>query len=124
MENDFAQRMTTKTRAFALKVVVLCRTFEKTDEAFIIKKQLIKSATSVAANYRASNRGRSKAEWFSKLCIVVEESDECEFWLTFVKEAEIKCDKKLLEELIKESDEIMKIMSKTRKTAKLNDTKN
>src|SRR3989344_667450 len=84
------------------------------------KKQLIRSATSVAANYRASCRGRSKAEWFSKICIVVEEADESEFWLTFIKDAGIKCDKDKLGALILESEEILKIVSKTRKTAKEN----
>ena len=61
----------------------------KIDTSYIIKKQLISSVTSVAANYRAVCRARSDAEFYSKLCIVVEESDESVFWLELIKESEI-----------------------------------
>ena len=120
MTSEFKEMFAKRTRKFAIEVVFFCRTFEKSDEAFIIKKQLIRSASSVAANYRASCRGRSRAEWFSKICIVVEEADETEFWLTMVKDVEIKCDLKKLEGLTKESQELLKIVSKSRKTAKDN----
>ncbi|MEJ7662341.1 MAG: four helix bundle protein [Hymenobacter sp.] len=55
----------------------------------MIGKQLLQSATSVAANYRAACRGRSGAEWYAKLCICVEEADETQFWLELLGDAEI-----------------------------------
>lgn len=120
MENDFTLKFTERTKKFAVHVIQFCKTFEKTDEAFIIKKQLIRSVTSVAANFRASVRGRSKAEWYSKICIVVEEADEVKFWIELIEEAKIKCDEKILAKIKSESEEILKIVSKTRKTAKDN----
>lgn len=75
MEN-FAEVFKNRTKKFAADIIKYTQGFHKNEESYIIKKQLIRSATSVASNYRAVCRARSDAEFFSKLCIVVEEADE------------------------------------------------
>jgi len=79
--------------------------------------QIFRSGTSVAANYRAACRARSKAEFISKLAIVEEEADETLFWLELMSEMEI-VGKKLLDNLMKENNEILAIIVSSIKTAK------
>ncbi len=76
---------------------------------------MLKSGTSTYANYRAALRGRSKAEFFSKLSISVEEADETEMWLEILIESEISNDQETIR-LHKESFELLKILSHLRKT--------
>jgi four helix bundle protein len=80
----------------------------------VINYQLTKSGTSVYANYRAALRGRSKAEFFSKISIAVEEADEVEMWLELLIISGILSDE-LTEKLHAESLEIVKILSSMRK---------
>jgi len=68
----------------------------------------------VLTNYRAACRGRSKKEWFSKICITVEEADESQYWLEVVEGSNIQCDKKELERLLKEIGEILAVVTKAR----------
>ena len=79
-----AEELKKRTKAFAVRVVKLFRSLPKTDEARVIGRQMLRSATSVAANYRAVCRARSKAEFTAKMGVVVEEADETVFWLEFV----------------------------------------
>ena len=79
-----------------------------------MKKQSIRSATSVAANYRASCRARSLREKYSKLCIVVEECDETQFWLELLLEANF-LPKENFETIYQECSEILMVMSSFRK---------
>ena len=79
MKVDFAEKIKTRTKQFALETIKLYKHLPKDYEAKMIGKQLLRSATSVAANYRAVCRARSDAEFYSKLCIVVEEADESLF---------------------------------------------
>jgi len=65
-----------QTKKFALRVIRLCRALPRTGEAQVPGKQLLRSATSVAANYRAVGRARSKAEFIAKIGVVVEEAGE------------------------------------------------
>lgn len=116
MEN-FAEEFRNRTKKQAVDIIKYCKTLPKNEEAYIVKKQIIRSSTSVAANYRAATRARSDNEFFSKLSIVVEEADETEFWLEIIRESEIDTSKTSLE-LLKESREILKIVSKSRKTLK------
>ncbi len=116
MEN-FADEFKNRTKSMAVEIIKYAKNFPKNEEAYIIKKQLIRSATSVAANYRAVCRARSDAEFFSKLCIVVEEADETVFWLEIIKDAEIY-NAELTNTLMLEANEILKIMSKSHKTLK------
>jgi four helix bundle protein len=89
----------------------------ETEEARVIGKQLLRSATSVGANYRAACRARSNEEFYSKLSIVVEEADETLFWMELLIEAEIIKHEKI-NDLMNECIEILSIMAASRKTAK------
>ena len=80
----------------------------------ILKKQLLRSGSSVCANYRAANRARSKAEFFSKICIVVEEADETEMWLDLFIQSNLSNNQNTIL-LHKESLELLKIMATIRK---------
>ena len=82
-------QMKQRTKNFAKQIIQLCRKLPNSREGKLIGDQLFRSATSVAANYRAACRGRSKAEFVSKLAIVEEEADESMFWLELIKEMNI-----------------------------------
>lgn len=114
---NFAEEFKSRTKKLAVDVIIYCKSLPKSEESFIIKKQLIRSATSVAANYRAVCRARSDAEFFSKLSIVVEEADETVFWFEIIQEAEILNNKQTVT-LFNEAIEILKIVAKSRKTVK------
>ena len=75
----FLKKMKAKTKLFVIDVIHFCERLPKTRGCRTISFQLIKSATSTEANYRAACRGRSKAEWFSKISITVEEADESQY---------------------------------------------
>lgn len=102
-----------RTKGLSLRVIKLFQSLPKTDEARIIGKQLLRSATSVAANYRASCRARSGAEFYSKISIVVEEADETLFWLELLLEAQI-ISKEKLSLLMDEYEEVLKIVTTVR----------
>ncbi len=85
----------------------------------MVRYQLIKSGTSVAANYRAACRARSKKEWYAKLCIVVEECDETVFWLELLMESTITSDTTTVRTLGKEYQTLLQIFAKSRASARL-----
>ena len=114
---DFREHMKMRTKDFALRVIRMCRALPSTDEAQIIKRQILRSATSVGANYRAACRARSNAEFFSKISIVIEEADETLFWLEVLQETGI-FKPELLETLYKENEEILKILVSARSKSK------
>ncbi len=118
-EKMTADKLKLRTKNFAVEIVKYYRNLAKTEDAKIIGKQLLRSATSVAANYRAVCRARSDAEFFSKLSIVVEEADETLLWLEIIIESEINKDDKT-KKLYQEALEILSIMAASRKTMKLN----
>ena len=105
-----------RTKAAALRVIRLYQRLPRTGEADILGKQLLRSATSVAANYRAACRGRSAAEFFAKLSICVEEADEVLLWLELLSEASILPEEKLTD-LKQEYLAILSALAKSRKTA-------
>jgi len=107
----------TRTKAFALRIIKMIGSLPKSMPADVMAKQLVRSATSVAANYRAACRGRSKAEFISKLGIVEEESDECCFWLEMIVDAGLLPESQLLD-LRKEADELTAIFVSSFKTAR------
>jgi len=98
----------------ALEGIALLGKLPKKTEAQIIGKQLLRSATSVAANYRAVNRARSNRERFAKLCIVVEEADETLFWLELMEESQLIVINEKYLQLKKEVLEIVKVMASYR----------
>lgn len=112
---DYNEIFRNRTKKFSIRVIQTLSALSYTDAVSVIRKQTIRSATSVAANYRATNRARSNKEKFAKLCIVVEEADETLFWLELIEELEI-LDSKILEELKNECEEILKVMSKYKHT--------
>lgn len=90
-EQEFKDR----TQQIALRVIRLVEALPKTYSAQIIGKQLLRSATSVGANYRAACRGKSTADVIHKLSIVEEEADESIYWLELLSESEIMPEEKL-----------------------------
>ena len=106
-----------RTKNFAKQVIDLCRHLPNNCEGRLIGNQLFRSGTSVAANYRAACRGRSKAEFISKLAIVEEEADEARLWLELLREMKIS-DGPLIDLLIRESDEIISMVVSSIKTVR------
>lgn len=106
-----------RTKNFALRVIKLVNALPKDAAGKAIGGQLIRSGTSVAANYRAACRGRSKAEFIAKLGIVEEEADESCLWLELIIESELM-KKNLVEELLKEANEITAIIVASKLSAK------
>jgi four helix bundle protein len=112
-KNELLQR----TRTFAIRVFKLVDRFPKSEGARVVTYQLLKASSSVAANYRAVNKAKSKSDFSNKLKIVLEEADESNFWLTFVADISLlKQDDEELGFLIKESDEFVAIFTASVKT--------
>lgn len=114
---DRAKELQDRTKRFAVRIVNVFKALPKTDEARIIGKQLLRSGTSVAANYRAACRGRSKAEFAAKMGVVVEEIDETVFWMELLVETDIVAAGKMTE-LISEANELLAIFAASRSTAR------
>ncbi len=116
---EFAEIFKKRTKKFVVDNIKLFKSLPKTEEAKIIGRQLLRSFSSVGANYRAACRARSQAEFHAKLSIVVEEADESVFWMEVLVEAEII---KLtdINILIDEANQILKIVSASRKTVTVN----
>lgn len=114
---SFNEDIRTRTKQAALRVIRLFQQLPRTGEALVLGKQLLRAATSVAANFRAACRSRSHAEWYAKLCICVEEADETQFWLELLGDAEI-VPKQRLESLEQEYHELVAILASIRKRAK------
>ncbi len=112
-KSEFVEQMRKRTKQFAVRSIRLFQALPKTDEARIIGKQFLRSATSVGANYRAVCRARSKAEFFSKLSITLEEADESQFWMEVMIESEIMSEQRLAG-LMKEAGEITAILTTAR----------
>ena len=116
-KQEFIERMKQKTKAFAVEVISFCNSLKSDRASSVVSYQIIKSATSTGANYRAACKARSKKEFFSKLCIVVEEIDETKYWLEVILEANLSNRSAFLNKLYNEADEITKIMSSARNSA-------
>src|SRR5262249_3188012 len=108
-----------RTKQFALRIIKLFRSLPKTDEARILGKQVLRSGTSVGANYRAVCRARSTAEFIAKIGIVVEEADETVYWLELLVEAEIVSERKM-NSLMEEANQLLAIFAASQRTAKSN----
>jgi four helix bundle protein len=99
-----------RTKQFALRIIKLGKSLKGDDIDRILLKQLIRSATSVAANYRAAIKAKSKKDFVYKLNVIEEEADESYFWLEIICEAEIiKAEKLFL--LIREAKELTAIFT-------------
>jgi four helix bundle protein len=110
-----AQILKKRTFRFSIDVINLVEEMPKTNAANIVSNQLLRSATSVGSNYRASTRARSDKEFISKINIVQEESDESLFWLEVIEEKKW-INSPDLPKLLKEADELTAIFTSTLKT--------
>jgi four helix bundle protein len=110
----FVEKLEARTKKFAVDIIKFCESLKICKASSVVTYQLVKSATSTGANYRAACRAGSESEIFSKICIVVEEIDESEYWLEIINEANLSGDNKELTRLTKEANEITKIVSKTK----------
>ncbi len=112
-QDEFNELFRQHTKKFAVDVIKFCNSLPLTPVTRVLIYQLIKSATSVAANYRAACRARSKAEFHAKMSIVVEEGDESQMWLEVIFDAAIDACPELAR-LQQEALEIVKVCSKAR----------
>ncbi len=111
------EELRSRTKRFALRIIRLFRHLPRTTEAQVLGKQLLRSGTSVGANYRAAGRARSKAEFISKMGIVVEEADETVFWIEcLIDSGIVKPD--LLTDLLAEANELLAIFAASQRTAR------
>jgi four helix bundle protein len=112
-----------RTKKFHVDIIKLCEHLPKNAAGFETAKQLIRSAGSVGANYRATARAKSTADFIYKIEIVLEEADESLYWLEIIQEADLI--KNLdFTPLIKEANELTAIFAAADKTAKINQAKN
>ena len=114
---EFSEKMKMRTKAFAVQIVKFYKALPKTDEARVLGRQVLRSGTSVAANYRAVCRSKSKADFISKMGTVVEEADETLLWFELFEDAEV-CAPDKVNKLKSEADELLRIFSTALGTAK------
>ena len=107
-----------RTKKFALRIIKLVDALPKTTAGRAVGGQLVRSGTSVPANYRAACRGRSKADFIAKLGIVEEEADESALWLELIAESGM-LEERMVADLLREAREITAIMSVSKITARV-----
>ena len=108
-----------RTKTFSHRCVKLALSLPNTTLGRHLQSQLIRSSTSVAANYRAACLAQSKASFTAKLSIVIEEADESLFWLEFIQEENLII-KERIDSLLKEASELTAIFVASRKTIQTN----
>ncbi len=108
-----------RTKMFALGIIRMVDNLPRSRTGAVLGDQLLRAATSVGANYRAACRGRSPADFIAKMGIVVEEADECIYWLELIQEAGLLPAEQTAP-FAKEADELTAIFTASLKTAKHN----
>jgi four helix bundle protein len=116
MQNGFSD-LRSRSKNLASRIIRLCRSLPRNDEARILGRQLLRSGTSVGANYRAACRARSRAEFVAKMGIVLEEADETIYWLEVMIEAGLVPRSKL-HLLLDEANQLTSIFVASLRTAK------
>ena len=111
--------MKQRTKEFALRVIKMVRSLPKDFVSQTMGKQVLRSATSVGANYRAASRGRSPAEFRAKIGIVLEECDESGYWIELLRNSETLPASKLVA-LLQEANEITAMMVASLNTSRKN----
>lgn len=104
-----------RTRQLALEIIQLVESLPRSRTADVIGRQLLRSGTSIGANYRAACRGKSKADVISKLAIVEEEADETIYWLELFIESKV-VEPSRVDALMKETNEILAMVVASIKT--------
>ncbi|WP_342087265.1 four helix bundle protein [Dyadobacter sp. OTU695] len=116
-KRDFVSQLQDRTKHFVLRSIKVFKALPSTEEARIVGKQFLRSASSVGANYRAVCRARSQNEFFAKISITIEEADESLFWMEIMSESGIIPPEKLIA-LMAGAEELVKILSKARKNTR------
>jgi four helix bundle protein len=113
---DQHEQLRARTKDFSFRVIRLVKALPTRPHAEVIGKQLLRSATSVAANYRAVGCCRTKPEFVTKLRLVLEEADESVYWLECIREAGLVHPDRL-EQLLSEANQLVAIFSASLRTA-------
>jgi four helix bundle protein len=116
---EFAKKLRLRMKLAAIQVVNFFEKQPNSPAVGVIRYQLLKSSTSAAANYRAACRARSVKEFYAKMSIVVEETDETLFWLELMHDSDVKTDKNAITIIGKEWQEILMIVAKARSNTKV-----
>lgn len=114
---DKHQQLRDRTKSFALRVIRMSDALPRTRAGNVIGNQILRSSTSMAANYRAAGRSRSKAEFIAKIGVVIEEADETVFWLELLRDGSIIRPAQL-ESMMNEANQLLAIFTAARRTAK------
>ena len=114
MDKDEMRR---RTKAFALSVMSFCRHLPRSAEAAVIARQLLRCGTSVGANYRAACLARSRADFISKMGIVLEEVDESRYWMELLVEGKLS-EPQTVREIMREAAELTSIVAASIITAR------
>ena len=112
-----AEDLKRRTKAFAIRIIRLVEALPNTSTARVIGNQLLRSGTSVEANYRAACRARSQAEFIAKIGVVEEEADESVYWLELLIEATVLPTVQV-QDLLDEANELTAIFAASGRTAK------
>ena len=112
-----AEEMKSRTKALGLRILRLCEALPDTPVARVIRNQLMRSGTSVGANYRAACRAKSKADFISKMATVEEETDESMYWMELIVEAGLMS-RRCSSDLYHEADEVLAIVVSSIRSAK------
>jgi four helix bundle protein len=113
-----AEQLKERSKKLALRTIKLVDALPRSVAAQVLGRQLLRSATSVGANYRAACRAQSRADFAAKLSIALEEADETAYWLELLGESGLMKPERL-EEIAKEANELLAIMAASRKTVRL-----
>ena len=108
-----------RTQKYAVDVIKFIETLPNGRSLNVLCNQLLRSSSSVGANYRSACRGKSSADFINKIVIVEEEADECVYWLELMEQADLVSPDKIFA-LKKEGNELTAIFTAIGKTAKLN----
>lgn len=114
---DKHHELRNRTKSFALRVIRMFDALPRTRASNVIANQILRSATGMAANYRASGRSRSKSEFIAKIGVVIEEADETVFWLEMLRDSGIIKPVKL-DRMLDEANQLLAIFTASRRTAK------
>ena len=117
LPSDRPEKLAIRTRKFAVSVVRFYMSLPRSGEYFVLGRQLLRSGTSVGAQYREARRAKSKADFVSKMQGALQELDETEYWLEVLDEAGL-VDSGALEPLARETNELVSIFVSAVKTAK------
>lgn len=109
------QELKDRTKAFAVRCVAVAEALPKSRAGDVFGKQLLRSGSSVAANYRSACRAKSKADFVSKIGTAIEEADETIYWLEMIAAVGLVSDKKLAK-LTQEGNELVAILTASSKT--------